>query len=95
MSESSFEVQHTKDGMQTAVMRLERGEESGPLGNEHAQSAQVIVVVRGEIEGQIGEERVRLRAGDSALVPKGVPHRFVGASDERAVTINVYTPPAY
>ena len=71
-----FHVIETKDDVQTARMELARGEASGPYGNEHAQSTQVLVVIRGEVEAEIGEERRHLRAGDSALVPKGVPHRF-------------------
>lgn len=95
MNEPAFEVRQTKDGVQTAIMRLDRGEASGPLGNEHEHSTQVLVVIRGEVDAQIGDQKLRLRTGESALVPKGAIHRFVGASDERAVTVNVYSPPAY
>jgi mannose-6-phosphate isomerase-like protein (cupin superfamily) len=92
---SSFRVLETQDGVQTAVMRLKRGEESGPFGNEHPQSVQAIVVLTGEVDAQIGHERFWMHAGDSAIVRRGVAHRFVGASEEDAVTINVYSPPAY
>ncbi len=90
-----FKVLSTEDGVQTAEMRLARGEESGPLGNEHAESVQVLVVVRGEVDAKIGQQNVRMRAGDSAIVRRGVAHQFVGASDDEAVTLNVYSPPAY
>ena len=89
-----FDVLESCDGVQTAIMTLKRTEESGPLENEHAQSSQVIVVTRGEVDAQIGDRTFRMHAGESAIVPKGVDHRFVGASDE-AETINVYAPPAY
>ncbi len=90
----TFEVLDSRDGIQTAVMRLQKAEESGPFGNEHAQSAQVIVVMQGEVDAQIGDRRFRLNQGESAIVPKGVAHRFVGASAE-AEMLNVYSPPAY
>ncbi|HEY8320776.1 MAG TPA: cupin domain-containing protein [Candidatus Baltobacteraceae bacterium] len=85
----------TRGDAQTASMQLAKGEESGPLGNEHPKSLQVLVVVAGEVEGQIGERRVALRAGDSAIVLAGEAHRFVGASEEPAITLNTYVPPAY
>jgi len=91
----AFGVLETSSGIQTAAMRLERGEASGPLRNEHPQSVQVLVVFEGSVEAQIGDRRFVMQAGDSAVVPKGAPHRFVGASDEPALTFNVYAPPAY
>ena len=36
-----------------------------------------------------------MEAGDSAIVAKNAVHRFVGDSDEPAITFNVYAPPAY
>jgi len=90
-----FTVLETRDGAQTATMRLALGEESGPFGNEHPQSSQVIAVFKGEVDAQIGELTFRMRAGDCAIVAKGEPHRFVGASKEPAMTFNVYAPPAY
>jgi oxalate decarboxylase/phosphoglucose isomerase-like protein (cupin superfamily) len=36
-----------------------------------------------------------MMAGDSAIVPRDTPHRFVNRSQDRAVTFNVYAPKAY
>jgi mannose-6-phosphate isomerase-like protein (cupin superfamily) len=89
-------VLQTADGLQTAVMDLEPGGgESGTKGNEHAQSEQVLLVVDGEVEAEIGDERRMLRAGDCVVVPRGAPHRFTNTSDRPARTFNVYQPPAY
>lgn len=92
---SRFRVIETRGNVQTASMQLPRGEESGPFGNEHPRSIQTIVVVAGEVVGRIGDRDVRLRPGDSAIVIEGEPHRFVGVSEEPAVTLNTYVPPAY
>jgi mannose-6-phosphate isomerase-like protein (cupin superfamily) len=91
----TFSVMETTGTLQTATMRLGRGEESGPFGNEHPRSAQVLLVVSGAIRAEIGEKRFRMEAGDSVVIEKGLAHRFVGDSDEEAVTFNVYAPPAY
>lgn len=81
--------------MQTAVMYLDSGEESGPFANEHASSEQVLFVFEGALDAEIGDDRFQMMAGDSAIVPKGVPHRFVNRAQERAITFNVYAPKTY
>src|SRR5581483_2675733 len=94
-STAFFEVLETAEGSQTAVMYLAPGEESGPKENEHPQSEQVLYVVQGEVEAEIGHRQLRLRAGDSVIVTRETPHRFSNRSDAPALTFNVYAPPAY
>ncbi len=94
-SESGFVVLENGENVQTAVMTLGAGEESGPFANEHPASEQVLFVVRGTLESEIGSERRMLKAGDSVIVPRAVPHRFVNRSSEPTVTFNVYSPKAY
>ena len=91
----SFAVLENGGALQTAVMRLQPGDESGPFGNEHAQSEQVLFVYEGEVEAEIGEKRFTMKPGDSTIVPRNVPHRFLNRSGAVAVTFNVYAPPAY
>ncbi|MFZ0032910.1 MAG: cupin domain-containing protein [Candidatus Cybelea sp.] len=92
----SFAVLQTTGGVQTAIMRLAPRQESGERGNEHAQSLQVLYVVKGRLRAEIGEGRFTMRAGDSTIVPRGMAHRFVNDSfEEQALTFNVYVPPAY
>jgi mannose-6-phosphate isomerase-like protein (cupin superfamily) len=90
-----FSVLENGDCLQTAVMLLEPGDESGPLGNEHPSSEQVLYVVDGTLEAEIDGKRFEMRAGDSAIVPQNAPHRFTNKSSTRAVTFNVYAPKAY
>lgn len=91
----SFAVIENGSNLQTAVMRLEPGEESGPFGNEHGQSEQVLLVVSGVVEARVGDNAFQMKAGDSAIVPKGVAHKFTNASGQVALTFNVYAPRAY
>ena len=95
-STSWFDVVLTGATTQVAVMDLEPGGgESGEKGNEHAASEQVLYVVEGEIEAEIGDETATLRAGDVVVVPRGVAHRFSNRSTRLVRTLNVYGPPAY
>jgi mannose-6-phosphate isomerase-like protein (cupin superfamily) len=90
-----FSVLENAEELQTAVMVLDPGQESGPLGNEHGRSEQVLFVVEGTVEAEINGKRFEMRRGDSTIVPKNAPHRFVNRSRERALTFNVYSPKAY
>jgi mannose-6-phosphate isomerase-like protein (cupin superfamily) len=76
-------------------MSIGPGEESGPKDNEHPQSEQVLYVIEGELEAEIGERSFTLRAGDSTIVRRDVPHRFRNCTRKPALTFNVYAPPAY
>jgi mannose-6-phosphate isomerase-like protein (cupin superfamily) len=94
-AKSWFSVLQSSRKSQTATMTLAPGKSSGPKGNEHPKSEQVLFVVEGEILAEIGEEKTVLRKGDAVIVPAGMPHRFVNYSGSTAITFNVYAPPAY
>ena len=89
-----FEVLQTSDKSQTAIMTLESGKSCGAKeGHEH--SDQVLLLLEGELEGEIGHEKATLKKGDVLLIPAGVKHRFTNRSDKSAITFNVYAPPEY
>ena len=90
-----FEVLQTTEKSQIAVMTLQAGRASGPSAEAHAQSEQVLLVLDGEVEGEIAGEKRLLRKGDAVVIPAGVKHRFLNLSDTQAVTFNVYSPPEY
>lgn len=92
---SGFSVLENGEQLQTAVMVLDSGEESGPYGNEHPESEQVLFVFEGTLEAEVDGKHFTMGTGDSTIVPGGAPHRFVNRSMERVVTFNVYAPKAY
>src|SRR5690348_15254179 len=94
-NERGFAVLENGKALQTAVMVLAPGEASGPYGNEHARSEQVLFVHEGELEAELDGTTSTMHPGDSVVVGKGMAHRFVNRSQRRAVTFNVYAPPAY
>jgi mannose-6-phosphate isomerase-like protein (cupin superfamily) len=92
---SWFEVLATSKKAQVATMKLAPGKSSGPKGNEHPKSEQVLFVVEGEVLAEIGEQKATLRKGDGMIVPAGADHRFVNHGGSPAITFNIYSPPAY
>ena len=93
--DSFFQVLQTSRKTQTATMTLAPGKSSGPKGNEHPKSEQVLLVLEGELLAEIGKEKTTLRKGDVVIVPAKVAHRFTNKAASPAKTFNVYAPPAY
>jgi mannose-6-phosphate isomerase-like protein (cupin superfamily) len=90
-----FQVLQTTDRSQTAMMTLEPGAATGEKAEAHDKSDQVLLMLDGELIGEVGEERPRLKKGDVIVIEAGTKHRFANASDKPARTFNVYSPPAY
>lgn len=90
-----FKVLQTSTKTQVAMMTLKPGESSGPKGNDHPKSEQVVYVVEGELIAEIRSETRTLQAGDCVTVPRRASHRFVNHGKRPVVTFNVYAPPAY
>lgn len=90
-----FEVLQTSGRAQTAMMNLEPGGASGEKAEAHKASDQVLLLLEGELTGEVGDEKCELKKGDVLLIPAGVKHRFVNRGEQRAVTFNVYSPPEY
>jgi len=90
-----FQVLQTTSRSQTAMMTLEPGAATGEKAEAHNDSDQVLLVLEGELIGEVGDQRPRLKKGDVIVIEAGTKHRFANASDKPAVTFNVYSPPAY
>ena len=62
-----------------------------PLHVHHEQD-EWIYVMTGEFVAEVGGERMRLKPGDSLLMPMKVPHRWSVAQDPHCGAIHLYTP---
>jgi mannose-6-phosphate isomerase-like protein (cupin superfamily) len=90
-----FEVLQTSERSQTAVMTLSRGGYSSEEMNVHERSDQVLLLIEGELEAEVGGKKFTMTRGGSCIVPAGTPHRFQNLGKGDAVTFNVYSPPEY
>ena len=77
------------------MMTLKPGDATGSKAEAHEKSDQVLLMLDGELSGEIGDERPSLKKGDVIIIPAGTKHRFVTRGSKPAVTFNVYSPPAY
>jgi mannose-6-phosphate isomerase-like protein (cupin superfamily) len=90
-----FEVLQTSERSQTAMMTLKPGAATGEKAEAHKNSDQVLLMLEGELSGEVGDERPHLNKSDVIIIPAGAKHRFVNHGNACAVTFNVYSPPAY
>ena len=58
----------------------------------HHQQDEWIYVMTGEFVAEVGSELMRLKPGDSLLMPMKVPHRWSVAQDPHCGAIHLYTP---
>lgn len=65
--------------------------EAGAIGTTHAHPhEQMTIVLRGEIEFTLGEERQVLKTGDVVSIPGDIYHGVVALTD--AEVLDVFTP---
>ena len=69
------------------------GSESGPSFSHEGEDG--VVVLKGEIEIEIGEVWHHLQAGDSIYFNAGIPHRWRNTSANSAEAIWLSTPPSF
>ena len=77
-------------GQFTMVETLVRAGGEPPL-HVHAREDEAFFVIEGEVVFQRGMERITAKAGDSVLLPRGIPHGFA-VQTETARMLLVFTP---
>ena len=90
-----FEVLQTGERSQTAMMALAPGKSTGEKAEAHEKSDQVLLILEGELTGEVANDHPHLKKGDVIIIPAGVKHRFTNRTAKPAITFNVYSPPAY
>jgi mannose-6-phosphate isomerase-like protein (cupin superfamily) len=89
--QEQFEVLHTTDRTQVAVMVLKEGETSGEYGTDHPHADQTLIVLEGSGSIKCEGKSAELKPGDVVLIPAGAKHQVIGPNR----TFNVYSPVAY
>lgn len=87
------EVVFTNKYSQLVIMSLAIGEEIG--AETHAATDQIIVVVEGDGEAHVGDERFGIEEDDLVCIPAGVKHNIKNIGDEELKLYTVYAPPEH
>jgi len=70
-------------------MNLTRG---GPPLHKHPNQEEYFYVISGEVRFALGDRRVILKAGDSVLGPRGIPHTFAAVEGKPSHMLIAFTP---
>ncbi len=65
-----------------AVFEYTGNEKGGPPLHVHPHQDEIFFIVQGEYLFQVGEDKHRLKAGDTIFLPRTVPHAFAQLSDK-------------
>lgn len=66
-----------------------------PPPHVHHSHEEGFYVLEGELEFQVGNEKIRVGKGGLVMVPIGVSHTFSNSGDTPARFLNTFTPPKY
>jgi len=80
----------TNDGLFVIEQNFIR--KGGPPRHMHPHQDEWFYVMEGEFVFEVGAKRFTMRAGDSALAPRGVPHVFAYVSDAPGKMLVLFTP---
>jgi quercetin 2,3-dioxygenase len=80
------------DGRGSLVLENEFRSRGGPARHLHHDQDEWFYIVSGEFVMEVGGERFTLRAGDSLLAPRRVPHVWACAGDGRGRILVAFYP---
>ena len=84
-------VLFTGEHTQVVVMSLKVGEDIGLETHHH--NDQILLIVDGRANLQIGDAEQSAAAGGLAVVPAGTPHNVTNTGDTELKLITIYGPP--
>jgi quercetin dioxygenase-like cupin family protein len=88
--DADWPVHHGMGAASTAVVYFELA--PGKRLGMHTDSAEeLLVVLEGEVDAVVGDERSRIGAGGLALVPAMVPHDVICTGDKPAKVAGVFS----
>jgi transcriptional regulator with XRE-family HTH domain len=81
--------------LEVVVARFEPGGSTGDEPYTHGASEELLIVVAGRVQVQLGTEVYEVAAGDSVHYESSTPHRVANVGDEVAEVLFVISPPSY
>lgn len=78
---------HGTEQTATVYFELEPGD---TLGRHTDSAEELLLILEGEVEAEVGGEKGALSKGEIALVPKMVPHNLVNIGNTKARVLGVF-----
>ena len=83
------------EALEVVAASFEPGGSTGDAQYAHGDSEELVVVLLGRIQLQLGERLLELEQGDSIDYRSSIPHRVVNVGDDVAEVMWVISPPSY
>ena len=74
------------------VVEMTHHAKGGPGRHFHYEQDEWFYVVEGEYDFEVGQERIRLKPGDSVFGPRKVPHVWAFVGDQTGRILFIFTP---
>jgi transcriptional regulator with XRE-family HTH domain len=81
--------------LQVILSTIEPGGGTGDEAYAHDADEEVVIVLSGQLELWVADERYLLEEGDSITYASRLPHRNVNISDRQATVLFCVTPPSF
>lgn len=91
---SGFEAPGSEIGASISIIVVDAAPGEGPKLHRHTYR-EVFVVLEGEATFTLGDEQRLVRAGEVAVAPPGVPHRFVNSGEGRLRQVDIHEQPQF
>ncbi len=85
-------VSSEESGGSISVFITENAPRLGPPLHIHSREDETFFVIDGEYRVRVGEELMTLHAGQSAFLPRGIPHTYANAGETTAKLLVLVTP---
>ena len=85
----AFPVNRSTGTEDTAVVYFELAP-GDRLGTHTDSAEEILYIVAGEADAEVGDERGRVRAGDLAVIPAMVPHGLVTVGDQPVKVVGFF-----
>jgi quercetin 2,3-dioxygenase len=82
----------TQDSSDTFIIEMTIWEKGGPPRHLHHGQDEWFYLMEGEFLFEVGEERFTLKAGDSMLAPREIPHVWAYIGDSRGKMLIAFMP---
>lgn len=82
----------TQDSSDTFIIEMTIWERGGPPRHIHPHQDEWFYLIEGEFAFEIGDEKFTLKAGESMLAPRGVPHVWAYIGDARGKMLIAFMP---
>jgi quercetin dioxygenase-like cupin family protein len=78
---------HGTESIATVYFELDPGD---TLGRHTDSAEELLLVLEGEVEAEVGGETGKLTKGEIALVPKMIPHNMKNSGSKRARILGIF-----